>query len=56
MEITSISDCLYFIDSIILCNIQDQIAAENLKNVRNFMIGLYNDEYIEDMVVMTGFL
>ena len=56
MEITSNSDWLNFIDSIILCDIQDQIAFENLGNIRNFMIGLYNDKYIEDMVVMTGLL
>ena len=56
MEIKSISDCLNFIVSIILCNIQDQIAVENLENIRNFMIGMYNDKYVEDMVVMPGLL
>ena len=39
-----------------MCDIQDQIAVENLENIRNFMIGMYNDKNIEDMVVMTGLL
>ena len=56
MEITSISDCLHFTDSMILCNIQYQIAVENLENIRNFMIRMYNDKFIEEMVVMTGIL
>ena len=56
MEINSISDCLTFIDSMILCNIEKHVGIGNLEDLRNYMIGMYNDKYLEDMVTMLSTL
>ena len=48
----SICDCLNFFDSIILCDIEKHAGIGNLEDVRDYMITVFNDEYIEDMVSM----
>ena len=56
MEMKSVSDCLNFIDRVILCGVKNYNGIGTLE-VRDYMIEMYNDEYIEeDMVVMTGVL
>ena len=54
MKMKSVSDCLNFIDSMISCSIERHVGIGNLENIRNYMIGMYNDEIVEDMVVMSG--
>ena len=34
----------------IRCNIEKHVGIGNLKDLRDYMIGMYNDEYIEEMV------
>ena len=50
MEMKSVSDCLNFIDNMIRCNIEKHVGIGYLEDLRDFMIGMYNDEYIEEMV------
>ena len=52
MEMKSVSDCLTFIDSMILCSIEKHAGIGFFEDVRDYMIGLYNDEYLEGMVSM----
>ena len=40
MEEKSISDCLYFIDNLILCGTEKYIGIGNLEDVRDYMIGM----------------
>ena len=56
MQITSISDCLNFFDSLILCDTEKHIGIGNLEDVRDLMIGMYDDKYIEGMVSMLAVL
>ena len=53
MDIKSISDFLNFIDSMILCSIEKHVGIGNLKSVLDHTVWMYNDECIEEMVVMT---
>ena len=48
----SLSDCLKFIDAMILCDIEKHTIVECLEDIRYYMLTLYNDKYIEDMVNM----
>ena len=50
----SVSDCLNFIDRVILCGLKNYNGIESLEVVRDFLIEMHNDEYIEEMIVMTG--
>ena len=52
----SVSDCLNFFDSMILFGIEKHVGIGNLEDVREYMIGMYNDKYIEDMVEMSSIL
>ena len=56
MEMKSVSDCFNFIDSLILCGVENYNGIGNLEVVRYYMIEMYNDKYTEDLVVMTGVL
>ena len=56
MEMKSISDCLNFIDSMILCSIETYAGIENSKDLGNCMLGMYNEKYIEEMVGMLSIL
>ena len=56
MEMKSVSDCLSFIESVILSGVENHNGIGNLEVVRDYMIEMYNAKYIEDMVVMTGVL
>ena len=46
----SISDCLNFIDSMIICSIEKHVGIGNLEDVCDYMIGMYNDKYIAETV------
>ena len=48
----SVSDCLNFIDSMIICNIEKHAAIGNLEDIRAYMIVMYNGKYIEEMVAL----
>ena len=52
MEIKSVSDCLIFIDSMILCSIQKHVGIGNLEHIHDYMKGMYIDNYIEEMVII----
>ena len=54
MEIKSVCDRLNFIDSTILCTMERHACIGNLEDIRDYMIGMYNDKNIEDMVSMLG--
>ena len=56
MEINSISNCLSFIDILILCEGEKHIGIGNSEDIRDYMIGLYDDKYIKDMVSMFAVL
>ena len=56
MEMKSVSDCLNFNDSMILCSIKINVGIGNLEDLRDHMRGLYNDKYIEEMVAMLPIL
>ena len=36
----SIGDCLNFIDSMILCNVEKNVGIGNLEDVREYMAGM----------------
>ena len=52
----SVSDCLNFIDSMIICNIEKHVGIGNLEKIRDYMMGLFSDEFIEEMVAMLAIL
>ena len=52
MEMNSICECLNFIDSMILCNIEKHCGIGNLDHLRDYVIGMYNEKYVEEMVSM----
>ena len=52
----SVSDCLNFFDNMIRCNIEKHAGIGNLEGLRDYMIGMYNDEYIEEMVSMLSII
>ena len=54
MEMNSNTECLNFIDFIILNDIEKHISVGTLENIRNFMLENYNDKYIEDMISMSA--
>ena len=56
LEINSISDCLTFIDHLILCEGEKHIGVGNLEDIRDYVIGLYDGKFIEDMVSMFAVL
>ena len=56
METKSVCDCLNFIESMILCSIEKHVGIGNLEDIRDYMIGMYNDKYIEEMVSMLAVL
>ena len=56
MEMKSVIDCSNFIDSMILCGIEKHVGIGNLEALRDHMIGMYNEKYIEEMVAMLAVL
>ena len=38
MEMKSVSDCLNFIDNMIICNIEKHVGIGNLENLREYLI------------------
>ena len=50
MEMKSISDCLNFFELMILCKKEKYAGIGNLEDVREYMIRIYNDKNIEEMV------
>ena len=52
----SVSDCLNFVDSMILGDIEKTCGIGNLEDVRDYMIGMYNNTYIEEMECMLSIL
>ena len=56
MEIKLVCDCLNFIVSMIFFSIEKKVGIGNLEVIRDYMIGMYKDKYIEDMVSMLAVL
>ena len=56
MEKKSVSDCLNFIDSMIICSKEKHVGIGNLEDLRDYMIGMYNEKYIGEMVSMLAIL
>ena len=56
MQITSISDCLNFIDNLIIWGTQKHGGIGNLEDERNCMIDMFNGKYIAETVSMLAVL
>ena len=56
MVIKSVCDCLKFIYSLILCEVEKHTGIGNIEDIHEYMITIYNDKYIEDMVSMLAVL
>ena len=56
MDIKSVCDCLNFLDGMILCSKEKHAGIGNLEDIHDYMIGMYNDKYIEEMVSMLAVL
>ena len=56
MEIKSVSDGLNFIHSMILSSIEKHAGIGNLEDLRDYMVGMYNEKHIEEMVSMLSIL
>ena len=52
----SVSECLNFIDDMIICSIEKSVGIGNLEDTRDYMIGMYIEKYIEEMIVMSAIL
>ena len=52
----SVKDCLNFIDSMILCSIEKLVGVGDLEDLRDYVIGMYNDKYIEEVIAVTSIL
>ena len=48
----SVTDCLNFIDSMIICNIEKHAGIGNLGDIRAYMIAMYNQKYIGETVAL----
>ena len=56
MEMKPVSEGLNFIDDMILCSVEKSFGIGNLEDIRDYMIGMYNEIYIEEMVDMSTIL
>ena len=56
MEIKSVNDCLNLIDSMILCILKKQGVNGFLEDVRDYIIWMYNDKYIKEMLIVLAIL
>ena len=56
MEMKSVSECLNFIDDMILCSVEKSFGIGNLEDIRDYMTGMYNEIYIEEMVDKSAIL
>ena len=56
MEMKSVCECLNVIDSMILRSIETYIGIGNLEDLRKYMIVMYNDKYIKEMVAKLAIL
>ena len=50
MEMKSVSHCLNFSDSMIICNIGKHAGIGYLEDIHAYMIGMYNEKYIKEMI------
>ena len=49
-------DCLNSIEGMLLCNMEKNVGIGNLEDVRDSMMGMYNEKYIEQMMAMLAIL
>ena len=56
MKMKSVSNCLNFTDGMILSDASKHVGFGNLEDVRDYIIGMYSDEYIDYLVIMSGLL
>ena len=56
MEMKSSSECVNFIDDMILRGKDSEVGIGNLDDLRDYMIGMYIDKDIEEMVSMLALL
>ena len=52
----SVSDCLNFIDDMILCSVEKSVGIANSEDIRNYMIGMYNEKFNEELVAISAIL
>ena len=52
----SVCDCLNSNDSMIICIMEKHVGIGILEELRDCMIGMYNEKYIEEMVALLAIL
>ena len=50
LEMKTISNCLNFIDNLIICNTEKHIGNGNLEDVRKYVLSMNDSKYIENTV------
>ena len=56
MEMKSVSEGLNFIDDMILCSAEKNVGIGKLEDMRNCVIRMYKEKYIEEVVAMSAIL
>ena len=56
MKMKSVSEFLNIIDDMILRSVKKSVGIGILEDIRDYMIGKYNEKYIEEMVAMSTIL
>ena len=56
MEMKSVANCLFFIDTVTLSDIGKYACIGNLEDVRYYVLSEYKNKYIEDMVALNKIL
>ena len=56
MEMKSVSECLSFIDDMVICSVEKSVGIGNLEDIRDYMIEMYYEKYIEEMVAISAIL
>ena len=54
MEMKSVIECLNFIDDKILCIVEKSVGIGTLEDIRNYVIVMYNEKFIEELVAMSA--
>ena len=52
MEMKSVGDCLNSNDSVMLCYMEKHVGIGNLEDLPDYLIGMYDEKYIEEMVAV----
>ena len=56
MNMKSLSECVNFVVHMIICNVEKSAGIGNLEEIRKYMMRMYKETFIEDMVAMSAIL